>query len=222
MEKFLFFLIICMTNLFPMKFWQKKTSHFWEVLIANGRSDRIRTYDPLVPSQVLYQTELRPDNARNIMPHLSNFVKNIFRFFSKFFELWRSRSMLSLFITQLFKFTTFDSICQELFSFLFKFLSNLALFSCPCGQLGYTTTAPSFCQAFSTKFFNYFCVLSQQSIARHWLTFTSAGTGLRWSPSARLRHPGCTPAWPPGLPGWAFRTACRFPSPEAAGSAACP
>ena len=39
----------------------KKTSHFWEVLIANGRSDRIRTYDPLVPSQVLYQTELRPD-----------------------------------------------------------------------------------------------------------------------------------------------------------------
>ena len=39
----------------------KKTSHFWEVLIAKGRSDRIRTYDPLVPSQVLYQTELRPD-----------------------------------------------------------------------------------------------------------------------------------------------------------------
>ena len=30
-------------------------------MITNGRSDRIRTYDPLVPSQVLYQTELRPD-----------------------------------------------------------------------------------------------------------------------------------------------------------------
>ena len=50
-----------------MKFWQKKTSHFWEVLIANGRSDRIRTYDPLVPSQVLYQTELRPES--NFVSH---------------------------------------------------------------------------------------------------------------------------------------------------------
>ncbi len=29
----------------------------------NGRSNRIRTYDPLVPSQVLYQTELCPDTT---------------------------------------------------------------------------------------------------------------------------------------------------------------
>ena len=28
----------------------------------NGRDDRIRTYDPLVPNQVLYQAELHPDN----------------------------------------------------------------------------------------------------------------------------------------------------------------
>ena len=29
--------------------------------ILNGRDDRIRTYDPLVPNQVLYQAELHPD-----------------------------------------------------------------------------------------------------------------------------------------------------------------
>jgi hypothetical protein len=27
----------------------------------NGRGDRIRTYDPLLPKQMLYQAELRPD-----------------------------------------------------------------------------------------------------------------------------------------------------------------
>ena len=29
----------------------------------NGRSDRIRTYDPLVPNQMRYQTALRSDAA---------------------------------------------------------------------------------------------------------------------------------------------------------------
>jgi hypothetical protein len=31
--------------------------------IINGRDDTIRTCDPLVPNQVLYQAELRPDNG---------------------------------------------------------------------------------------------------------------------------------------------------------------
>jgi hypothetical protein len=30
--------------------------------ISNGREDRIRTCDPLVPNQVLYQAELLPDS----------------------------------------------------------------------------------------------------------------------------------------------------------------
>jgi hypothetical protein len=34
------------------------------VFITNGREDRIRTCDPLVPSQVLYQAELLPDKWR--------------------------------------------------------------------------------------------------------------------------------------------------------------
>ena len=29
----------------------------------NGRGDRIRTYDPLVPNQMRYQTALRPDRS---------------------------------------------------------------------------------------------------------------------------------------------------------------
>ncbi len=31
-----------------------------------GRGDRIRTYDPLVPNQMRYQTALRPDELQNI------------------------------------------------------------------------------------------------------------------------------------------------------------
>ena len=30
----------------------------------SGRGERIRTFDTLVPNQVLYQTELRPENER--------------------------------------------------------------------------------------------------------------------------------------------------------------
>ena len=36
-------------------------------LLLNGRGDRIRTYDPLVPNQMRYQTALRPD-WRILMP----------------------------------------------------------------------------------------------------------------------------------------------------------
>ena len=32
-------------------------------LLLNGRGDRIRTYDPLVPNQMRYQTALRPDQC---------------------------------------------------------------------------------------------------------------------------------------------------------------
>lgn len=39
----------------------------------NGRGDRIRTYDPLHPMQVLYQTELHPDMSDNIT---DNIIKN--------------------------------------------------------------------------------------------------------------------------------------------------
>ena len=38
----------------------KKIQLFWSIMVS-GRSGRIRTCDPLVPSQVLYQTEPRPD-----------------------------------------------------------------------------------------------------------------------------------------------------------------
>ena len=31
-------------------------------MFINGRGDRIRTYDPLRPRQVRYQTALRPDD----------------------------------------------------------------------------------------------------------------------------------------------------------------
>jgi hypothetical protein len=31
--------------------------------LLNGRGDRIRTYDPLVPNQMRYQTALRPDET---------------------------------------------------------------------------------------------------------------------------------------------------------------
>ena len=41
-------------------------------LLKIGRGDRIRTYDPLVPNQMRYQTALRPDKEKNIMPSIIN------------------------------------------------------------------------------------------------------------------------------------------------------
>ena len=47
-------------------------------IIQNGRSDRIRTYDPLVPSQVLYQTELRPDfNLFHAAPRHQQYINTV-------------------------------------------------------------------------------------------------------------------------------------------------
>ena len=35
----------------------------WQCIEKNGRGERIRTSDPLVPNQVRYQTALRPERA---------------------------------------------------------------------------------------------------------------------------------------------------------------
>ncbi len=37
----------------------------------NGRSERIRTFDPLVPNQMRYQTALRSDKPHILMRDLS-------------------------------------------------------------------------------------------------------------------------------------------------------
>ena len=40
------------------------------VFIKSGRGERIRTFDTLVPNQVLYQTELRPETTHSITSFL--------------------------------------------------------------------------------------------------------------------------------------------------------
>ena len=42
--------------------------------MINGRGERIRTFDPLVPNQMRYQAALRPD--WRILP--SGFMKDLF------------------------------------------------------------------------------------------------------------------------------------------------
>jgi hypothetical protein len=42
-------------------------------LSRNGRGDRIRTYDPLVPNQMRYQTALLPDTLQAIINTLNSF-----------------------------------------------------------------------------------------------------------------------------------------------------
>lgn len=37
-----------------------------QLKLSGGRDDTIRTCDPLVPNQVLYQAELRPDDDMNL------------------------------------------------------------------------------------------------------------------------------------------------------------
>ena len=41
--------------------------NYTRVRYNSGRDDTIRTCDPLVPNQVLYQAELRPDNMKNYL-----------------------------------------------------------------------------------------------------------------------------------------------------------
>ena len=43
--------------------WKARALPLSYTRIDIGRSDRIRTCDPLLPRQVLYQTELRPENS---------------------------------------------------------------------------------------------------------------------------------------------------------------
>ncbi len=45
----------------PLNYTRKETQKGNKCRIKSGREDRIRTCDPLVPSQVLYQAELLPD-----------------------------------------------------------------------------------------------------------------------------------------------------------------
>jgi hypothetical protein len=46
--------------------WKAKVLPLNYTRIKDGRDDTIRTCDPLVPNQVLYQAELRPDNINLI------------------------------------------------------------------------------------------------------------------------------------------------------------
>jgi hypothetical protein len=41
-------------------------------LMKNGRSERIRTFDPLVPNQMRYQTALRSDKPHILMRYAGN------------------------------------------------------------------------------------------------------------------------------------------------------
>ena len=68
----------------------------------NGRSSRIRTCDPLVPSEVLYQTEPCPDTVccRMSSPTIyiiHHYKINVKRFFEIFFDFFK-KSLLNHFI----------------------------------------------------------------------------------------------------------------------------
>ena len=52
--------------------FNKKRPYETVFFIKSGRGERIRTFDTLVPNQVLYQTELRPESEINYKP---NFIK---------------------------------------------------------------------------------------------------------------------------------------------------
>src|SRR5579862_366605 len=43
--------------------FSQATRHVWNGRSEDGRGDRIRTCDPLLPKQVRYQTALRPEEA---------------------------------------------------------------------------------------------------------------------------------------------------------------
>ncbi len=46
--------------------FNKTTTKIGGGFIKSGRGERIRTFDTLVPNQVLYQTELRPETTQSI------------------------------------------------------------------------------------------------------------------------------------------------------------
>ena len=59
----------------------------------SGRGERIRTFDTLVPNQVLYQTELRPEMSISITSFLL-----IASVFCKKYLVWIMRFVLQLYL----------------------------------------------------------------------------------------------------------------------------
>ena len=59
--------------------WCSTTELLPLIEIYLGRGDRIRTYDPMVPNHVRYQTAPRPVPAFYIIAYLFVFVKANFR-----------------------------------------------------------------------------------------------------------------------------------------------
>ena len=55
--------------------------------IKSGRGERIRTFDTLVPNQVLYQTELHPENENyyNYIFVKSKYILHVGEFCDKIF-----------------------------------------------------------------------------------------------------------------------------------------
>ena len=47
--------------------WTDRSSQLSYLARINGRDDRIRTCDTLIPNQVLYQAELHPENTNKLM-----------------------------------------------------------------------------------------------------------------------------------------------------------
>ncbi len=72
-----------------------------------------------VQTSFSFQAHLSPSVNCYILAHLVELVKNFFQVFRSFLVVPLC-SRLSLFITQLFKFITSRSICQEPFSIFFK------------------------------------------------------------------------------------------------------
>jgi hypothetical protein len=57
--------------------WCSTTELFPLGFLFAGRGDRIRTYDPMVPNHVRYQTAPRPVLAYYIIAYLPSFVKDL-------------------------------------------------------------------------------------------------------------------------------------------------
>ena len=66
----------------------KKVGPYFEM---NGRSERIRTFDPLVPNQMRYQTALRSDKPHILMRDQWKSEKLMKKFFRISTELDRKR-----------------------------------------------------------------------------------------------------------------------------------
>ena len=106
-----------------------------------------------------------------ILSHPTAFVKNFFQVFSKFFVVCFCMFAVS---QQLNHISTFRFTCQELFSFLFKFLFGFALFCCSREQLGYITTSPSVCQVLFSLFLIFFILRMKMTVTVLFMLQTTA------------------------------------------------